>query len=112
MEFVQFNALSIGSPQHRKRGADVSKPDEAPDRRPLNRGLALKPEAQFDKEGLHCFEVVHHDQDVVHLLDCHVLRLLNGEMGVPEDFTEATTWASAVLSVAVSKPPLWYVGLC
>lgn len=76
VEFVQFNSLPIGSPQHREGGSDVSKPYEAPDRRPFNRGLALKLEAQLDKESLHRFEIVNNYQDVVHSLDCHVLRSL------------------------------------
>ncbi len=77
VEFVQFNPLPIGSPQHHEGGSDVSKPYEAPDRRPFNRGLALKLEAQLDKESLHRFEIVDNYQDVVHSLDCHVLRSLS-----------------------------------
>jgi hypothetical protein len=76
VEFVQFNSLPIGSPQHREGGSDVSKPYEAPDRRPFDRGLALELEAQLYKERLHRFEIVDNDQDVVHSLDCHVLRFL------------------------------------
>jgi hypothetical protein len=76
MEFVEFNSLPIWSPQHREGGSDVSKPNEAPDRRPFNRGLALKLEAQLDKERLHRFEIVNNYQDVVHSLHCHVLRSL------------------------------------
>lgn len=50
VEFVQFNSLPIGSPQHREGGSDVSKPYEVPDRRPFNRGLALELEAQLQVE--------------------------------------------------------------
>src|SRR4051794_21052937 len=71
VELVQFNALPIGSPHHREGGPYILEPDQAPDQRPFDGRLPLELEAQFDEERLDGFEIVHHDEDVVHPLNGH-----------------------------------------
>src|SRR5881275_1662826 len=66
----------ISSPHHREGGPDILEPDQAPDRRPFDCGLALELEAQFDEERLDGFEIVDNDEDVVHPLKRHILPSL------------------------------------
>ena len=76
VELVQLNALPVGSPHHREGGPDILEPDQLPDQGPFDRLLALKREAQFDKERLSSFEIVDNDEDVVHPFKRHILPSL------------------------------------
>ena len=73
VELVQLNALAIGSPHHRQGGPDILQADKSRHRWPFDRCLALEPEAQLDEERLGRFEVVDHDENVVHSFKRHVL---------------------------------------
>ena len=65
MEFVQFDPLPIGSPQHHQRGPDILEPDQLPNSRPCDARLPLELVAQLDEERLHGFKIVDNDEDVI-----------------------------------------------
>jgi hypothetical protein len=66
VDFVQLNALPIGSAHHREGGSDILESDQFSNQRPFDCRFALKSEAQFDEERLGGFEIVDNDEDVVH----------------------------------------------
>ena len=75
VKFIQLDALAVGRAQHRQRRADILESDQLADVGSFDRRLALELEAKFDEERLHCFEIVDHDEDVVHPFDRHRLPL-------------------------------------
>src|SRR4029079_11051470 len=80
VDLVQLNALPVGSPHHREGGPDILEPDQLPDQGPFDGLLALKLEAQFDKDRLSNFEIVDNDEDVVHPFKRHIRPSLASQL--------------------------------
>jgi hypothetical protein len=58
--------MAVRGPHRRDFASNVLEPDDTVDPTSFERHLALQVHTELDKEGLRGFEVVDHDQNVVH----------------------------------------------
>src|SRR2546421_6271739 len=75
MELRQLElALTVGRFHHRDVDAYIVEPDDAVHPTSLDGLLAFELHAELEEERNRSLEVVDNDADVVHPLDCHVLK--------------------------------------
>ena len=73
VELVELDAtVAVRGPHQREGGANVLEPDQAVDRRSLDRRLAFQLHTEFGEERFGSLEVVDNDENVVHPLNRHI----------------------------------------
>lgn len=72
VKFIQLNARPIRSPHHRQGGPDIPEPGQFPDQGPFDFRFALELQDRFYEERLGGFEIVDHDEDLVHSFSRHI----------------------------------------
>ncbi len=84
VELVQLDpSVSVRCAHQREGSTDVLKANETIYGGALDGRLALQLESEFEKEGLHGFEVVDDDEDVVQSLDSHIPSIAETVRGGP-----------------------------
>ena len=84
VELVQLDpSVAVRRAQQREGSPDVLKANEPIDGGALDGRLALQLESEFEKEGLHGFEVLDDDEDVVQSLECHISTIAQAVRGCP-----------------------------
>lgn len=84
VELVQLDqSVAVRCAQKREGSADILKPNESIYGGTLDGRLTHQLESEFEKEGLHGFEVVDDDEDVIQSLDSHVSSIAEAVRGDP-----------------------------
>src|SRR5262245_49304197 len=93
--------MTVGSDHHGDLDTLRTKSGDAPSPFSFDQGSPFQPEAKFGEELNSGIDVLHHDADVVHTIDCHAVSLASNARGERQPTgTEPGT---------AKKPALWAV---